>query len=236
MGEVTLKVLPAAEKTYTAMVLGQDLAAAVKAMSLALNSPFDLSGAAYLPVGAAALSEVSQVSQAGQAVTVLRLEGTALSVRDRCQSLRAALAQFGETAELHSHNSRLLWAELAALKPVSENQDRAVWRLSVAPTLAPKIGDLLANVANALYYADWGGGLLWIAMPAQGDGGAGLLRGAVADLGGHVTLMRAPPELRARVPVFQPLDAGVATLSARLRLSFDPLGLLNPGRLCLKDG
>ncbi|MGO1118223.1 glycolate oxidase subunit GlcE [Rhodovibrionaceae bacterium A322] len=234
MGEVTLKVLPAAEKSYTVMVLGQDIAAAVKAMSQGLNSPYDISGAAYLPAEAAAHSEVSYVREAGRAVTFLRLEGTSLSVKDRCRSLRDELSDFGETEELHTHNSRLFWDELSRINPLCQDQETAVWRLSVAPTQAPKVADLLASVPNALYYADWGGGLLWIALPPEGDAGASLLRGAVAELGGHATLMRADATLREQVPVFQPMDAGLELLSQRLRQSFDPMQLFNRGRLSLK--
>ena len=38
-------------------------------------------------------------------------------------------------------------------------------------------------------------------------------------------------DLRAAVPVFQPQPDAVARLSARVKNSFDPKGLLNPGRM-----
>ncbi len=43
--------------------------------------------------------------------------------------------------------------------------------------------------------------------------------------------MRAPAELRATVPVFQPQDAAGAALSARVKDGFDPNRVLNPGRM-----
>jgi glycolate oxidase FAD binding subunit len=43
--------------------------------------------------------------------------------------------------------------------------------------------------------------------------------------------MRAPASLRASVPVFQPLTAPLAALSRRVKESFDPLRILNPGRM-----
>ena len=43
--------------------------------------------------------------------------------------------------------------------------------------------------------------------------------------------MRAPDPVRAAVAVFEPLADGLARLSARVKESFDPQGVLNPGRL-----
>ena len=54
---------------------------------------------------------------------------------------------------------------------------------------------------------------------------------AFAGCGGHATLIRASAEMRATLPVFEPQPKPLAELSARLKAAFDPLGLLNPGRM-----
>jgi len=67
---------------------------------------------------------------------------------------------------------------------------------------------------------------------AQGrDAGARIVRGALKPVGGHATLIAAPEALRATVPVFEPLSAAVAELTARVKKGFDPRGILNPGRM-----
>ena len=48
---------------------------------------------------------------------------------------------------------------------------------------------------------------------------------------GHATLMRADAEVRAQVAPFQPLAAGVAALTERVRAQFDPQRIFNPGRM-----
>ena len=48
---------------------------------------------------------------------------------------------------------------------------------------------------------------------------------------GHATLIRAEPDVRAAVEVFQPLEPGLEKLSRRLKAAFDPAGILNPGRM-----
>jgi glycolate oxidase FAD binding subunit len=68
-------------------------------------------------------------------------------------------------------------------------------------------------------------------MPYEDEPDAGSVRAAVAELGGHATLIRAPAAVRAAVDVFQPEAAGVRALSRRVKESFDPKAVLNPGRM-----
>ena len=79
-------------------------------------------------------------------------------------------------------------------------------------------------------FLDWGGGLVWLAVSSGSDGGAAAIRAAHRGTG-HATLLRAPASLRETVPVFEPQPPALAALSARVKESFDPLRILNPGRL-----
>ena len=47
-------------------------------------------------------------------------------------------------------------------------------------------------------FYDWAGALIWLEVPAAADAGAADVRRAVATRGGHATLIRAEPEVRAR--------------------------------------
>jgi glycolate oxidase FAD binding subunit len=80
-------------------------------------------------------------------------------------------------------------------------------------------------------FYDWGGGLVWVAMPFSDEPDAGSIRAAVAELGGHATLLRASAPVRAATEVFQPETPGLAALTRRVKTSFDPNGVLNPGRM-----
>ncbi|GAB4393642.1 MAG: FAD-binding protein [Kiloniellaceae bacterium] len=229
MTDVTVKVLPRPEKTWTVLVTGLDDAQALIAMTRALGSPHEVSGAAHLPAAQAATSRVSYVAGAGTSVTALRLEGPGPSVEYRCAALRHELADLGATEELHSHNSLSFWRELRDVSPFVGRDDLAVWRISVAPSAGPGV---VAAIGDAETFYDWGGGLLWLALPATGDAGATQVRAAVqAAGGGHATLIRAPEALRAAEAVFQPQDAARAMLSERVKDGFDPKRVLNPGRM-----
>ena len=82
MTEVTLKVMPKPESERTLMLRGLDDLTANRAMTAALGSPFDVSGAAHLPNSAfrPAAGALAGLGAPGQAVTLLRLEGIAASV------------------------------------------------------------------------------------------------------------------------------------------------------------
>jgi len=68
-------------------------------------------------------------------------------------------------------------------------------------------------------------------MPFADEPDVAAIRDAVATFGGHATLIRAPASVRAALDVFQPQEAGLAALSKRVKDSFDPKGVLNPGRM-----
>ena len=81
---------------------------------------------------------------------------------------------------------------------------------------------------------DWGGGLIWAALPPKPDAQAGVgPRQRVEAAGGHAALIRASEQVRRNVDVFHPQAGGVAALSQRVRHSFDPKIILNRGRMLL---
>jgi glycolate oxidase FAD binding subunit len=117
--------------------------------------------------------------------------------------------------------SRTRWAEIGGAASLA--QFPVVWRISVAPTDAPRV---LAALEPERYLLDWGGGLIWAAF---GDVDAARVRGAVRE--GHATLFKAPAAARASTPVFQPQPPTIAAVARRLKHAFDPDGRLNPGKL-----
>jgi len=228
MTDVTIKVLPKAETEATVIIEGLDDALAAQAMAAAMGSSCDVSGAAHLPDHVASYFDGLPKPQAA---TVLRLEGVAPSVAHRKHVLFALMKPFGAVALLDEKESRALWRSVRQVKPfaVDAARDRPLWRISTAPSKGHEIAALITPAAQ-MYY-DWGGGLIWAAMPFADEPDAASIRSAVASLGGHATLVRAPAALRASLDVFEPQEAGLAALNKRVKEGFDPKGVLNPGRM-----
>ncbi|HUK58637.1 MAG TPA: glycolate oxidase subunit GlcE [Stellaceae bacterium] len=214
--EITLKVLPMPEATRTLVILGLDDEAARRAMSAALKSSHEVSGAAHLPAAGAT------------ARTCLRLEGPEPSVVARAAALRAELAEFGAIELLDNGASHALWQSVRDVLPLAA-PGAAVWRVSVAPTAGPALAARIARAHDTRRFFDWGGGLVWLAVTGAEDGGAAAIRAALA--GGHATLVRAPDALRAAVPPFEPQPEALAALTARVKAQFDPARILNRGRM-----
>lgn len=128
--------------------------------------------------------------------------------------------------------------------PVLSNS--SVWRVSVPPIAPP-----LALPAEPLI--DWGGALRWYAGDLQGfdvravaaaAGGtamrwrgahSGAARGLSASAGqsaaGRPSADGGPPVSASSTPRFHPLPPTLVEIHRRLKRSFDPNGIFNPGRL-----
>lgn len=206
LSDVTLKVLPRAQARTTLLLRGQPARKAIALLNKALGQPFDITGAAWLP------------DFNGTSVTALRLEGFSDSVAHRAATLSQ---QFGLSVEEFDG----VWSTIrdaSLLEPMP-----ALWRISVPPNCG---ADILESFPDAKAIADWGGGLIWLNLPDVSDS-AGHLRLQVAKTGGHATLISASEEARASISVFQPQPTALAALTKRVKESFDPFGILNPGRM-----
>ncbi len=226
---LTFKVLPAAQTEVTVVLKGLEDEQAALAMAAAVGSSAEVSSAAHLPPTVA--SKVAGGAFGWEAATLLRLEGVPPSVDYRAGMLAELLAPAGEAERIGVDESRALWAEIRDCAPFADGTSKPVWRVSMAPSEGWRMLDAFRRHAGVDAFYDWQGGLIWMRIES-GEPEAEALRALVARFGGgHATLVRAAPDLRAAVPVFQPQRGALASLSARLRHEFDPNGILNPGRM-----
>lgn len=96
-----------------------------------------------------------------------------------------------------------------------------LWRLSLPPVTPP-----LELAGRQLI--EWGGALRWH-VPLHDHASSQVLRDLVARVGGSATLFRAGP--RATVARFHPLDDAIRRIHLRLKDTFDPHRIFNPGRM-----
>ena len=207
--EVSLKVQAIPETEATLVLRDQPLDQAIKDLTRAMGTPYDVSGAGWV-----------------DGDRRIRVEGLGGSVTYRAGKLADML---GADAVVEGAESAALWQDLRDVIPFADKQG-AVWKISTRPTAAAQLSQTLSEQGlTHEVIADWSGGLLWLLTPEEGDAGAELIRREAAASGGHATLIRANTDLRANVPTFQPEPAPIAKITAGLRQKFDPRGILNPG-------
>jgi len=95
----------------------------------------------------------------------------------------------------------------------------SLWRMSV-PSHASAI------ILRGEQLIEWGGAQRWLKVDEAAQ--AESIRRTVAATGGHATLFRGGDK---SVGVFHPLAPAVAKIHERLKQSFDPNGIFNPGRM-----
>ena len=236
MTEMTLKVMPKAESERTLVMFGLDEIVAGRAMIAALGSSFDVSAAAHLPASKhrGGVNALKNIGPPEGSVTLIRLEGIGASVLDRAKSLSGKLSSFGQVSMIEDVQSADIWAavrDVAIFASTGPLGSWPVWRIVCPPAAGAAFGQALSRDIGGEVIYDWGGGLIWAALPSAPDAHASMLRERLKGIDGHATLIRATDQVRGAVDVFHPQRVGVAALGQRVKASFDPKNILNRGRM-----
>jgi glycolate oxidase FAD binding subunit len=227
--EVTIKTLPRPETSLSLLYGCEDMKSAVAQIAAIFASPHEPSAAAILPQSVAA---TAGLDMATAMIVVIRLEGIALSVEDRA----AHLYDIGQpdrgsvVGTLPQADSEALWGRIRDVDLLAHTSGD-IWKLSCAPASAPAIVAAMEPTFETTFYADWAGGLLWFAGPSGLEFGTALRAAVMGHGGGHAQLLFDRAMNKTRVPVFQPLPPAQASLTKRVKAAFDPLGVLNFGRM-----
>jgi glycolate oxidase FAD binding subunit len=234
MDEVTLKTLPRPETAMSLLFPAVSFSAAQSLIAAIFSTPHEPSAAAILPADMASRAGLSDRMQ-----VVVRLEGFAVSVADRAEHL---LNRYDGGEKWDEEASRKLWQDIRDTRLLAD-EPSDIWKISCPPSSGAAVISTIMTETNAVepypYYADWGGGLIWMAAPNHTSSGGifgVILRDIVARHGGGFAMrVRAADSDNSTsldsVPAFEPLDAGRLALHRRIKTAFDPMGILNPNRM-----
>lgn len=209
--DLTLRVLPRPPYEATLLLAQPDAALALAALRDALALPLEISCAACLPDGRGAI----------------RLEGFRGSVEERLRQVIALFESRATVRAIQQDESAELWRGIRDVDVFAAPDARVLWRLSLPATAAAATVAAVAKSAGCSALYDWGGALVWLAM--EGDAAATLVRNEASKAGGHAWMVRAPASVRERVATAPPQPDGIAALSRRIKLGFDPQGRLDHG-------
>jgi glycolate oxidase FAD binding subunit len=150
------------------------------------------------------LSAACYVPQEKKGQLYLRLSGVE-------SALNAAAEKIGGD---EVSQGQQFWLDLRERKLEFFNQPDTLWRLSLPPA-SPAL-----NLPGSCLI-DWGGAQRWLKTQASVEE----VRSVATKLGGHATLYHP------QGAQFSPLSSGLRALHQRLKETFDPKNILNPGRL-----
>lgn len=228
--EVTFKVLPAPPASATIAVTGLDAAAGLELVRELAASPFDATGLAYLPQAAlTGLPPGLRTSREDLGIAFVRVEGSPLSVEDRLRAFQQLGAATGSARRLKGDESTALWDAVREVQPLHDAE--VIVKVSLPPAWALEAVSQLSTRCH--WFADGGAAWLWLGIPAAMA--ASVISGLRSRFAGRgsCVVWRAPEEIKREVGVFSPVSESMRALAARLKQSFDPQNLLNPGRLGL---
>lgn len=146
----------------------------------------------------------SATHQAG--LTALRIEGFQSSVAAR---QREIMRMTGPSTILEQNESTAFWEGLRDREPLVDDL-RPLWRVALPPACGP-----LPAIDGAMRL-DWGGALLWL----RSDMPDTVIEASARKAGGHAR--------RAIGGSIVPANPALAALGERVRIGFDPNGVLNP--------
>jgi glycolate oxidase FAD binding subunit len=225
--ELTFRVVPAPQCAPAIAIRNCTPEDGLGYLRQAARMALEPTGLAYLPGAVCGKSRSAQ--EAGLAQTngaaLIRVEGAEDPVIDKLARLRNSFSK-QDIAVLEDEVAQALFAEIETGAPFL-NGDSDIWRLFVP---ASKAHAAMVKTEAQFWYADWAGECLWLALPASRDV-AERMRAITAEFGGHAHIMRGAKNARARLPVFEPEPPARAALSRAVKAAFDPLRILNPGRM-----
>ncbi|MBT9441064.1 MAG: glycolate oxidase subunit GlcE [Acidovorax sp.] len=206
--EVSLKVLPVAPGEATLRFEGINQADALRKLHAWGGQPLPLNASCW-------------VQDEGVGTLYVRLHGAVAAVEAACKAMGGA--RMNNTAVAADwtacREQTLPWFTARAAQP-----GHALWRLSV-PATAP----VLSLPGSAQPLVEWHGALRWVQAPeSAGD----TLREAAHAVGGNASVFVAASTGGAGAKgLFDLKSRALEQIHARLKHSFDPAGIFNPGRV-----
>ena len=231
--EVIFKVLPAPATSMSLAVWGLPTEQGMALLTDIISTPFETSGLAYLPEPALTAIGQSEMSFPGESLALMRLEGTKLSVSERLRALKQRLPDDYTASVIDQAESVSVWSWIRDVTPLHDAQRTpGILRVSIPPASVAGLTRFIDQLGGCIWYLDAAGSWLWVGIcQAAGEDKLNAIRQEVSGIGGSTTLYRATATMKKNADIYSFADESIKRLNEKIKDSFDPANILNPGRL-----
>ena len=228
ISEISIKVLPKPSSIKTLIIHNAQLKKSLEYLNVSLSSSADVSGGVFYPEYFKDQFSLNDLTNKGP-ITAIRVEGVSSSIDKRVIALKKELGLLNnEVNYLENDQSKIFWKNTQELKVFNSSQNNII-RVVVPPS---KTLNTINNLKKFFtrYFIDWGGNLIWIEMEKINSEILKEFNRVIENNGGYQTMIKLDDGLKASVDVFK-TDSIKYNLSEKLKISFDPKRILNPGKM-----
>ena len=226
--EVAIKVLPKPDSVKTLVIANPHLKKGLEYLSLALASSSDPSGAVFYPEFFSKEFTFNDLTNEGP-FSAIRIEGSKLSIDERIKRLIQELkVDKKDVSILDPEQSHIFWENTTSLK-VFSNLKGNLLRVVVPPS---ETFDVITKLKpfNIKYFIDWGGSLIWLQLDKLTANDLKRIKELILSFSGYLTVVKIEESLKSSVDIFS-IDEIRYKISEKIKESFDPKRILNPGKM-----
>jgi len=234
--EITFKVLPKKDSISTLVIYSEDNKVITDLFDQLLSSSNEISGGVYMPNEPNNKNYIKNIEKifkfnnlkSEEPFVAVRIEGSKKSIDERIQDISQELqTNKMKTSILDFYQSKLFWEKINNLELFSGTKNNLL--RAVIPTATSL--DLMKYLKNNFkYYIDWCGSLFWIEVLEEENIQIKAMKEKIINLGGYLTIVKKSESLSSDIDLFTVNDTRLL-LSQKIKKSFDPKKLLNPGKM-----
>ena len=234
--EITFKVLPKKDSISTLVIYSEDNKVITDLFDQLLSSSNEISGGVYMPNEPKNKNYTKNIEKifkfnnlkSEEPFVAVRIEGSKKSIDERIQDISQELqTNKMKTSILDFYQSKLFWEKINNLELFSGTKNNLL-RAVIPPAESLNLMKYLKN--NFKYYIDWCGSLFWIEVLEEENIQIKAMKEKIINLGGYLTIVKKSESLSSDIDLFTINDTRLL-LSQKIKKSFDPKKLLNPGKM-----
>jgi glycolate oxidase FAD binding subunit len=234
--ELTLKVSPKKIFQNTIVIYLENIKIISSLFDKILGSSNEISGATYIPdepknkkfnSNKNRVFKFNDLKYDGPFLAI-RLEGDRVSVKERLKDISEELdLKKYKTSILDNHQSVPFWEKVNNLELFTNTKNNLI-RAVIPPSKCEKLMKYLGNKFK--YFIDWSGSLFWIEILNNEDDKIRQIREFISENEGYMTIIMKSENFDFKEKIFS-TDKAKLMISKKIKESFDPKSLFNPGRM-----